>query len=194
MRTIQHKHIGGFTIVETLVTVLMLSIALVALTTILTRTVDVTAIAQNRLIASNIALQGVELIRSKRDANLLCIWDGCGAVSSWTANLIGEWKPDITDANVMNAGVSFAAGDYSSFSNAYMCLSAVDDATKGQYTYCDGAGGAPGTGQEAIPGGFQRVVRVAAVQGGSTYSVSVESQVRWGDESVVVETILYNLE
>jgi len=185
------KHSHGFTIVETLIAVLMISTALIAVTSIVSRTMDVTNTTQGRLVAARLAQQGVDLVRAKRDNNILCVNSSCGNASNWDDNLVGDWLPDITTDDILNAGEGFTGGSYDtdfSGNNALICT--YNDSTgsihNGQYTYCTGMYAEP------LPGGFRRVVRVEEENPG--YSLRVSSKVTWGTDELIVETLLFNFE
>lgn len=175
------KTTQGFTLVETLIAVLLLSVSLIPIVSIMTRTFTITTISQQRFTATKIALQGIELVRNKRDNNILCITNPvvpC-AFADWTNNLVGPWEPDITDTDSFHPGYSFDG-----WANRELCISTQSGTFKGRHTYCDGVD------ETTLPGHFKRKVVVSAI---SAYSVAVTSTVTWaGGETLVLDTVLFN--
>ena len=75
----------GFTLIETLVAILILSVSIAGPLTIAWRAIDSTRIAKNKTIAFYLAQDAVEHIRFQRDTNLLT--DPTGA--TWLSGLTG---------------------------------------------------------------------------------------------------------
>ena len=73
----------GFTLLETIVAFAVIFAALVGPVSLITRgLIDVT-FAKNKLIALNLAQEGIELVRLTRDNNILCDYLDGGAEGSW---------------------------------------------------------------------------------------------------------------
>ncbi len=187
---------GGFTLVETLVAVLILSFTLTAITTMIVRTLQITTYTSQGFQASKLAMQGVELMRVKRDNNVLCLRTGTcpPAVTTWTKNILSDsgsdamWRTDAADVLAIGPSGTFVPyhGDWEDLDDtASICISVNTDTTYGRYTYCDS------TGTEELAGNFKRVVRARPI---NDYSVEVVSRVTWGSgEEFEVETIIYDL-
>lgn len=76
---------AGLTLVEALVSLVILSFGLIPALAILSSSTRISSLIKNNLIAANLAQEGVEVVRSLRDAN-------------WFANrpfdngLVGQWR------------------------------------------------------------------------------------------------------
>ena len=62
---------GGYTIVEALVAILILSIGILPSLSVILRANDFSLAIKNNLVAANLAQEGVEVVRAIRDANWL---------------------------------------------------------------------------------------------------------------------------
>ncbi len=71
VKLILTKNQKGFTLVETLVALVILSMALIPLLTVSSSTNRISAVIQDDLIASGLAQEGVEVVRAIRDTNWL---------------------------------------------------------------------------------------------------------------------------
>jgi prepilin-type N-terminal cleavage/methylation domain-containing protein len=71
------SHQSGFTLIETLVAIVIFSAALISLMTIASRGIAATAIAEQETIAHYLAQEGLEVVRNIRDTNILVpqAWD-----------------------------------------------------------------------------------------------------------------------
>lgn len=72
---------SGFTLVEVMVAVAVLSIGLIGAANLITYNISNSAKAINKTIATNLAQEGIELVRNIRDTNWL-------SGSSWDNNLV----------------------------------------------------------------------------------------------------------
>ena len=64
-----NKKSGGFTLVETLVSLVILTIALIPILNLSTSTSRVSSTIQDNLIASGLAQEGIEVVHAMRDTN-----------------------------------------------------------------------------------------------------------------------------
>ena len=92
---------SGFTLMETLIAVLLLSTAIVGPLTIASKGLTTTLVAKNQITAFYLAQDAIEQIRFLRDSNCLASSDTC-TVDLWLAEL-GLW-----DGSAW-AGVCFSA-------------------------------------------------------------------------------------
>ena len=67
---------AGFTLVETMVAIALLTIAIVAPMSLTVQSLATAYYARDEIIASNLAQEGIEAIRSVRDANILLTAEG----------------------------------------------------------------------------------------------------------------------
>ena len=68
--------IRGFTLIETLIAISVLMIAVIAPMTLATDSLAAAYYARDQIIASNLAQEGIEVVRSVRDGNILTIAEG----------------------------------------------------------------------------------------------------------------------
>lgn len=61
----------GFTLIETVVALALLAAALAGPVTLATRSIFHTRFSKNKLIAAHLAAEGIELVRQKRDSNIM---------------------------------------------------------------------------------------------------------------------------
>lgn len=68
---LKNKKIAGFTLLETLVTIVVISIGIMGSINLLNNSFQLATIAKNRLIAADLSQEGFELVRNVRDSNYL---------------------------------------------------------------------------------------------------------------------------
>ena len=68
---IKHNKNSGFTIVETIVSLAIFSFSIVGLITVSARGISDSSMAKNRLTATYLAQEGLELVRNKRDTAII---------------------------------------------------------------------------------------------------------------------------
>jgi Tfp pilus assembly protein PilV len=167
----------GFTLVETLVAVLVLSFMLVASVSLLSRTIQATSVSEDRFIAVKLVQEGMAIVKAKRNKNRR-------AGASFDQNLIGTWEVDSTRKGQTAAGISF---DVASAPPRTLCRRIAPATEAGKYWYdCTSADAAP------LPGDFTRVIVVQPI---NAYSISVTCTVTWngGSDSVSASTVMYPL-
>lgn len=81
------KFSSGFTLMEVLVSVTVLSVGVVGAITLLNSSTSMIANSNNKVIAVNLAQEGIELVRNVRDTNFLRITSGVVG-ASWDDNLV----------------------------------------------------------------------------------------------------------
>ena len=95
----------GFTLIETLLSVFILSFLLVTTTALMNKFISATTVTQDRYLATKLAAEGLELLKAKRNRNV-----SVGA-NPWTNNLIGIWEVDSTQQSAIDTTSSFLVGD-----------------------------------------------------------------------------------
>jgi len=78
----------GFTLLETLVAISILLIAVVAPMSIIGRSLPQSAYARDHAIAVNLAQEGIEAVRQKRDSNMLNDWNGTN--TAWDSGIVAN--------------------------------------------------------------------------------------------------------
>ncbi|OHA08382.1 MAG: hypothetical protein A3B37_01610 [Candidatus Sungbacteria bacterium RIFCSPLOWO2_01_FULL_59_16] len=79
---------AAFTLIETVVAVAVISAAVVGPFALATRGIASASLSKNRLVAANLAQEGIELVRAVRDNNVLCDSLDGAVDGSW------EWDRD----------------------------------------------------------------------------------------------------
>lgn len=140
----------GFTLVETLVAVLMLSVVMVAITSLLTRSLQAISSSQDYFIASKLALEGIEMIRTKRNNNLISIVPN-GSIT-WNSNLTtGDYEFDSLNTTALQPGQNLPA---LSGTPRTLCVSTADTSS-GRYVYTCGAN------TVSLQGNFTRTITIS---------------------------------
>ncbi len=166
----------GFTLIETLVAVIILSIALQAFVSVVALGLKSYREAKDRYLATKIGQEGMELIINKRDNHVQCILaNSCNNLGgNWQTNLVSNtsYEVDATDKNAQKP-----TGQFSAFNaNHYLCIK--DD---GRFGYC--------TGNAYLPAKFTREVKVVAVD---SKKINVITKVKWGaGKELVLQEILF---
>lgn len=120
--------IKGFTLIETLIALLVIAIGVGGLFALVNQTVSFTANAAAQLTATSLAQEGIEIARNIRDSNFLKIhngiavqWDdGLTGCSSSTAGCEADYATGALEAqdrflNLANGFYSYAAGVQTQF-------------------------------------------------------------------------------
>lgn len=179
------KKTQGFTLIETLVAVLILASAIAGPLTIASKGLSAANLARNQTAAQFLAQDGMEYVRFVRDSNNLCIAKGGCPTSDWLAGLDANPNPrsGATGAGCVSSDGSAKCIIDSLQDTAALCPSGVCLA----FTY-DGA---------AAPSMFTRSISIEPV-GGSATEVRVTVTVVWfdnlnlqkGHQVVVIENML----
>ncbi|HEB13543.1 MAG TPA: prepilin-type N-terminal cleavage/methylation domain-containing protein [candidate division CPR3 bacterium] len=86
----------GFTIIEVLVALVLLTVGAGGAFALLSRTISFTSTANGRLVATYLAQEGIEIVRNIRDTN----WLQGEALNEGIAD--GDWRVDYTEAELDN--------------------------------------------------------------------------------------------
>ena len=146
----------GFTLVETLLSVFILSFLLVSTTALMNKFISATTVTQDRYLATKLAAEGLELLKAKRNRNV------AAAVNPWTTNLIGTWEVDSTQQTAIDTTSSFLIGD--PLNPRVLCRRTSPASQEGKYSHICG------TDAEMLPGNFTRIIEVTSL---SAYSLQV---------------------
>lgn len=183
MHTSLKKHRSehaGFTLVETLVAILVLSMSLVAITSLLTRTLQASILSQQYVIASKLAQEGLEMVRVKRNNNLIAQSNPDNVGAHWNSDFptsIGtpvSYEFEASNANtILTYGNPLSQTPVSSGSTPTLRTFRIYTTgnNAGMYTYYSG------TGTNVVPGNFTRLVTLTPL---TPYSIAVTSTVSWG--------------
>lgn len=176
----------GFTLLETVVAVILIVFALAGPFTLATRGIFAAKFAKNKLIALNLAQEGIEIIRTFRDNNFLT------NQASWDAGIKDFYGQD-TQADVFcpepcTALAAQQAPNYHYQTCGASCPPLKTDPTTGLYSY--------GSGQDSI---FTRTIRVETgvfdAQVPSGDQLKVISIVAWSESGIPhqvrLEEVLY---
>jgi prepilin-type N-terminal cleavage/methylation domain-containing protein len=204
-RTEKHVLKSGFTIIEVLMAVTVLSIGIIGAVNVINYNISVTSNSVNRIVATNLAQDGIEMVRNIRDTNWL------------------QGKFDVSGANAWDTGIDgvgnrryirFFCGDgtadnITSTPSGSTEKEKIDDCGAACQVYAyssgnvkcygDNYGGGPINGYTGAPaqvGGkfFYRLVHIEEI---SSNSNSAKVTIKWTDRGgqyryLTAEEILYN--
>ncbi|OGC82753.1 MAG: hypothetical protein A2788_02530 [Candidatus Abawacabacteria bacterium RIFCSPHIGHO2_01_FULL_46_8] len=92
MSSTQFHHQRGVSLIETLVALFILALGITAALSLLGYVSGITAGTKNRIIATNLAREGIEAVRNIRDSNWLFYGEG-GARDHWNDGWEGDENP-----------------------------------------------------------------------------------------------------
>lgn len=160
----------GFSILEVIIAILIISIGMIGVLSLITQNIQAQYIGKNDLIASQLAQEGLELVRNARDTNWLTVgndWKiGAGAGANSDIVQDGDYAIDYGGAII----------DVDGIDNAGLNINAA-----GFYTHNAGAATA-----------FSRLITVVD----NADYLEVECKIRWKERgkthNYAVKTLLYN--
>lgn len=159
----------GFSILEVIIAILIISIGMIGVLSLITQNIQAQDIGKNDLIASQLAQEGLELVRNIRDTNWLT------AGNDWKIGAGASTNSDIVQD-----------GDYAIDKGAIIDVDSIDNAglnidAAGFYTHGAGA---------ATP--FSRLITVVD----NADYLDVECKVQWKERGrthdYTVKTLLYD--
>lgn len=164
--------LGGFTLVETLVAISILLIAVVGPMSAISRSLIQMTIARDQMIAINLAQEGIEAVRQKRDSNVL-------EEITRTSPPPVDWMKNLnTGGYTIDTG--FGAGPVLNGCGGACAPQPVPvDSVTGLYRQGAGTVATPFSRVVTIrhlgPGSYQRQIisKVTWVRGGKTWGVEV---------------------
>jgi|SRR3989338_9213161 len=180
---------GGFTLVETLVAVTILTIAVVAPLYVASRAIVSSQIARDQLIASYLAQEGIEYVRTMRDHEFLVAYRAGGATISddaWDAfvggSSIGSIASCITTTCTLDPSRNMGTG-------SGLALASCSGNTCGQLYLSNGVY----TQQPDIAGSLVTpFVRTVQATLASTNDMRIVSIVRWTSRGTPYTVSIYD--
>jgi len=92
----------SFTLIETAVAIFVLTVGILTVSSLISYLLSISSIASQKLIASYLALEGIEIVRNIRDSNLL------NDDRNWDDGLNdGYWQGDYNDSSLTSYNDSF---------------------------------------------------------------------------------------
>lgn len=181
------KVLIGFTLVETLVAMAVLLAVLVGPITLIAHGLFSASFSRNRLIASNLAQEGIELVRAVRDNNMLCIALGPtpNNTSGWDNNpsgpppkLLDYFEIEAFDVQVLTCGGFSIQTPRPIRRNASTCNTPIRINSNGIYTYTSGT-----------PTGFTRCVQVCSPPNAAPCSTVADADIPNNDQMEIISTV-----
>jgi len=183
-QTLRRKKTSGYILIEALVAITLLLVGLPAALSSASKGISSASYAKDQLIATNLAQEGIEIIRTTRDGNYLL--NRSGTVTNWLAGfgpaICGSGRGCIVD-------IGPGASDPMIQACGAGCVAVLNVDANGIYSHS--AGGTPTK--------YRRTVKVVTVCSGSgcPEEVMVTSTVNFitssgGPKSVSVTEDIYN--
>ena len=158
----QDKSSKGFTLLEMIFTIFILTVGIVGIYGAITRMISQSADVSDRLIASYLAQEGIEITRNLRDGN-------------WLEGV--DWDTGIDDAVI-----DCSAGCEADFNETSEMIAYAD-----RFLYFNANGFYSYTGADQTK--YKRKIIVTNL---TATSVSVKVEVYWDDKTLSVEERLHN--
>lgn len=185
----------GFTLLETIVAFAVIFAALVGPVSLVTRGIIDVTFAKNKLVALNLAQEGIELVRLARDNNVLCDYLNGATVREFGQNpdssplyLYDNPQPRKADAlNIRSFSCGAATLDSPDFTGG-AGSAVIRFYTGGSYADFYGHAGAGGSSVETP---FSRKITIEEIDGGfGVYAMKVTSKVEWTERGRAREVTL----
>ena len=185
---ISKKYSTGFTIIETLMAVLVLSIAIAGALALATKGLDALVTARQEVNAVYLAQDAMEYLRATRDTNCLAVNNGIPPASCTNATWLGTSPTNVGAlcGGVAGCYIDTVAGSVTTCSGG--CPVLQYDSTTMIYTY---------SGLSATPTIFTRAVYIQTPIGGNADEASTTVLVSWPGAGGITRSIrihddLYN--
>ena len=165
----------GFSLIEVIVAVSILSTGIVASTALINRTISAGLVVRNQLVAVNLAQEGMEVIHNIRHTNWIE-----EAVDGTT-----EWDDGLIDGNScvqFDSTALISAGTCGDINLNERMLYIFNDGTNINYTHI----------LTATPTNFFRHINISSGDDDGTPYKLINSTVFWGNTSISVVERLYN--
>ena len=175
----------GFTLIETLVAITVLTVAISAPLSLASQSLSTAYTARDQVTAFHLAQEAVEAVRAQRDHNILDNLKN-GSNTDWLDGLIVEAigdpvKPFMVDSLSPVKNFIECTSD-----NPISCTNLLFDDTTGFYGHTNG-----------VQSRFKRYVTITEIPGTSLEEARIRSTVEWSSgvtntRKVVVEENIYN--
>ena len=201
------KKNSGFTILETMIALAVITAAVVGPVSLITRGIASSSFSKNKLIANHLAAEGIELIRVIRENNIICIAGGAGSSWHWDTDYDGnsrlhaglttnktidgvELSPPILSPPMQCAPGIEIRNPTRSIGSCNTNFLNID--SSGCYTH--GSGGAPTIFKRCVWVSKDPLVGEGSIPG--TDIINVSSEVKWSErgiqKSILLQERLYN--
>jgi prepilin-type N-terminal cleavage/methylation domain-containing protein len=172
-----NKKNKGFTLIETMVAVLLLSVAIAGPLTIASKGLSTALVAKDQIGAYYLAQDAIEYLRFKRDANCLIAGSPCDS---------GEWLSGIVGAGLCSADGTVACQIDSIQDTVAACSGTCSvlnyDTTNHFYSYTTGA---------ASPERYIRTVKIVTPVGTNPDEAQVTITVQWTGAGGLVHSVTF---
>mgnify|MGYP001157460790 CR=1 FL=1 len=157
----------GFTLVETLVAIAIFATSVTGLISITARGINDNVYVKNKLLASYLSQEGVELVRNMRDNSILSqvSWAQFLASPDWVGNCYDTFNNDV-NACYIDGSVSQVTAE--SCVNGVCATPLSLDPVSSRYTY-----------YSIYPSPFTRTITIRPISSGNNEEVLVNSIVEW---------------
>lgn len=100
-RNIKNKK--GFTLIEAIIAIFLLNVGIIACAILADQVFRASEVSKNRMIAANLAQEGIEVVKNIRDNNWL-------APNDWNSNIpVGDWEISYNSLSLANI---YSTGNY----------------------------------------------------------------------------------
>ena len=165
---------GGFTLIETLIAILLLSTAIAGPLTIASKGISSSMLAKDQVGAFFLAQDAVEYVRFKRDTNKL---EGI----AWLAN-VGPCTSAAGDATCQIDSIQ----DTVTSCGAQPCQTLKYDSTNKFYTYAS----PNGSSIAETPERYIRTIKIVTPVGTNTDEASLEVKVEWRGQNGITRNVV----
>ncbi|MCX6721221.1 MAG: prepilin-type N-terminal cleavage/methylation domain-containing protein [Candidatus Staskawiczbacteria bacterium] len=164
------KNKKGFTIIELMITIFILSFAVVGIFAAFSVMASLVYDATDRLIAAYLGQEGMEIVRNIRDSNWLNI--DAGANASWLDGLSDDAINYSVDCHSIGCEADYLATNLATWSDRYLFLK------NGIYSY----------DQTGSPTKFKRKIKIEPltdVDGSSNHIIKVIVETSWDQKGTI---------
>jgi Tfp pilus assembly protein PilV len=106
LQTFEKQKLGGFTLLEVLLAIFILTLGIAGALTMIQKTVEFTSIISSRTVAAYLLQEGIEIVRNIRDTNWLEQYykDPDSPDILWDEGIpVGNWEVDYTTQSLIQA-------------------------------------------------------------------------------------------